>query len=112
MSQKIAPSFYMTPLGFIKAAFQLSVEKEKAAVDFFHYRQSLGFNITLTLVILIYYWMGSGLFYAELSSIMAFIPLLLLWLHGFWYAMAGKSVPMPLVGRLYQKLFSFADNLL
>ncbi|MES1249104.1 MAG: hypothetical protein ABUL46_00395, partial [Chitinophaga rupis] len=105
MYRKIAPLCYLTPLGFIVAALLFAARPEKRSVDHFHLRQPFGLYVTGLFFIILYKILGSELFYADLSSLIVLIPLLILWFLGFKAAMEDKETPMPLVGRIYQKWF-------
>lgn len=61
--------------------------------------------VTSLFFIILYKILGSELFYANLSSLIVLIPLLILWFLGFKAAMEDKETPMPLMGRVYQKWF-------
>jgi hypothetical protein len=110
MYKKIAPRCYLTPLGFIVAAVLFASSDEKRSVDLFHLRQAFGLYVTGLLFYLLYKALGTDLFYADLSSLIVLIPLLILWFLGFKAAMADKETPLPLVGRFYQKCFGFVGR--
>lgn len=107
---KIAPFCYLTPLGFILAALLYSTQNPKPPVVLFHLRQSFGLYVTGLFFIFLYKALGTELFYADLSSLIILIPLLLLWFLGFKAAIEDKETPMPIVGRLYQKWFAFVGR--
>lgn len=110
MYRKLAPLCYLTPLGFIVAALLIAARPEKRSVDLFHLRQSFGLYVTGLFFIMLYEILGSNLFYANLSSLIVLIPLLIKWFLGFKTAMEDKETPLPLVGRIYQKLFAFVGR--
>ena len=110
MYKKIAPLCYLTPLGFIIAALLYASRDEKRSIDQFHLRQSFGLYVTGLFFILLYKAFGSELFYADLSSLIVLIPLLLLWFLGFKTATEDKETPIPLIGRFYQKWFAFVGR--
>ena len=107
MYKKIAPICYLTPFGFIVAAVLFASSDEKRSVDLLHLRQSFGLYVTGLFFILLYKVLGTDLFYADLSSLIVLIPLLILWFLGFKAAMQDKETPLPLVGQFYQKCFGF-----
>jgi hypothetical protein len=107
MYRKIAPLFYLTIFGFIVAALLYASRDEKQSVDQFHLRQSLGLYVTGLCCYLLFNLFNAELFAFELPSLMVFIPLLILWFLGFKSAMQDQEKPLPVVGRLYQKLFGF-----
>ena len=107
---KIAPRCYLTPIGFIIAAFLYAAGDEKRSVDLFHLRQSFGLYVTGFLSYLLYKIAGSELFSFDLSSLVVLIPLFVLWFLGFKAAMADKESPLPVVGPLYQKWFAFVGR--
>jgi len=110
MFTKIAPICYLTPLGFIVAAVLFASSDEKRPVDQFHLRQSFGLNVTGLCFYILYKILGTDLFYADLSSLIVLIPLMVLWFLGFKAAMEDKEAPLPLVGRAYQKWFAFVGK--
>ena len=110
MYNKIAPLCYLTPLGFIVAALLFAARPEKRTVDLFHLRQSFGLYVTGLFFIVLYKFMGTELFYADLTSLIVLIPLLVLWFLGFKTSVEEKETPMPLVGRVYQKWFAFVGK--
>jgi hypothetical protein len=107
MFSKIAPQFYLTPLGFVKAAIAFASRDQKSMVDLFHLRQSLGLYITVLIVYLLFKMFDTDLSYGEPVSLITLAGLMVLWFLGFKSAMEGKTSPIPLLGLLYQKLFSF-----
>jgi len=97
-------------MGFIVAAVLFTSSDEKRSVDLFHLRQSFGLYVTGLFFYILYKALGTDLFYAELSSLIVLIPLMVLWFLGFKAAMEDKETPLPLVGQLYQKWFSFVGK--
>jgi len=110
MLTKIAPKCYLTIFGFIVAAVLFASSDEKRSVDQFHLRQSFGLYSTGLLFFLIYKMLGAELISADPSSLIVLIPLVILWFLGFKAAMEDKEIPLPLVGRLYQKWFNFVGK--
>jgi len=102
---KVAPFFYLTPIGFIVSAVFFAARENKRPIDAFHLRQALGLYVTGIIFYVLFAILGSDLFYTNLPQLIILIPLLILWFLGFKSAMNGKETPLPLVGRLYQKLF-------
>ncbi|AXY74287.1 hypothetical protein D3H65_10000 [Paraflavitalea soli] len=107
MFKRIAPLCYLTVFGFIVAVIMFTERDEKKSVDSFHIRQALGLYLTGLLFMAIYSFLGSNLFYADLSSLVVLIPLFVLWLMGFKWAMEDKEKAFPIIGRSFQRLFSF-----
>jgi uncharacterized membrane protein len=107
MYRKIAPLCYLTFIGFIVAALLYAAGDEKKSVDRFHLRQSLGLYVTALCCHLIFRLFNGDLITFEIPSLLVFIPLFILWFMGFNNAMNGQEKPLPVVGRLYQKLFGF-----
>jgi hypothetical protein len=103
---KVAPFFYLTPIGFIVGAVIFAAQENKRSIDAFHLRQALGLYVTGILFYVLFAILGSNLFYTNLPQLIILIPLLILWFLGFKSAMDGKETPLPLMGRLYQKLFA------
>lgn len=66
----------------------------------FHIRQSLGLSITFISV---------GLLLSNFNAIQAtfafWIGISVLWTFGIFTAIKGQTLPLPLVGKLFQKLF-------
>ena len=110
MFTKIAPKCYLTLFGFIVAAVLFASGDEKRSVDQFHLRQSFGLYATSLFFYILYKILGTDLLYADLSSLIVLIPLVVLWFLGFKAAMEDKETPMPLVGQLYQKWFAFVGR--
>lgn len=110
MYKKIAPLCYLTVFGFIVAAFLFAANENKRPVDAFHLRQSFGLYVTGLICYLAYQLAGSNLFYVDLSSLITLIPLLILWFLGFKAAMENKKTPLPIVGRLFQRVFAFVGR--
>jgi uncharacterized membrane protein len=110
MFRRIAPLCYLTFIGFIIAALLFASRDKKSSIDQFHLRQSFGLYVTGLFFYFVYIAFGSNLLYTDLSSMVVFIPLLLLWFLGFKAAMEGKERPMPFVGLFYQKWFAFVGR--
>jgi len=92
--------------GFIVGAVIFAAQENKRSIDAFHLRQALGLYVTGILFYVLFAILGSNLFYTNLPQLIILIPLLILWFLGFKSAMDGKETPLPLMGRLYQKLFA------
>ena len=71
---------------------------------------ALGLYVTGLCFYILYKILGKDLFYADLSSLMVLIPLVVLWFLGFKAAMEDKETPMPLVGWAFQKWFAFVGK--
>jgi uncharacterized membrane protein len=107
MYRKIAPLFYLTFLGFIVGVLLYASRDQNNPVDQFHMRQSIGLYITALCCHFIFTLFNSNLISFEIPSLLVFIPLFILWVMGFNNAMNGQEKPLPVIGRLYQKLFGF-----
>lgn len=66
----------------------------------FHIRQSFGIICFATLVFIIV-----GLINIRPLTIIAVVPMVILWLLGIISAIQGKSSPVPIVGMTFQKWF-------
>ncbi len=97
--KSIAIISYLTIFGVIIAFYMNNEKKNPFAA--FHFRQSLGLWLG---------FFGLGLIISNLDSWMASIALYIafavLFFYGFIAAIGGKAVPVPLVGNLFQKIFS------
>lgn len=91
---------YLTVFGII-IAYYLNNEK-KNAFTAFHLRQSIGLWLTL-IIINLSIVRNFDVFMLRVSVYVFFITL---WLYGFLGATSGKLNRVPLVGKLYQKIFS------
>ena len=97
--KKIATISYITIIGTI-IAFTMNSEKKN---DFaaFHVRQALGIFITFFAFGYIIGYFNSWMI---TSAFLVFI--FVLWMYGFLGALEGKKRLVPIVGTLYQKLFT------
>ncbi|MBT8257811.1 MAG: hypothetical protein KJO49_05030 [Bacteroidia bacterium] len=90
---------YLTIFGVLIAYFMNNEKKNVFAA--FHIRQALGLWLTffaLGLVISNFdSWMASGSLYLAFG---------VLFMYGFFTAVAGKTNEVPLVGKFYQNIFS------
>lgn len=68
----------------------------------FHIRQAFGIH-------LLFHVMAIGFSYSGIMvlSLAAYALYLLLWGYGFLQALGGKTKPLPLLGALFQKWFTF-----
>ncbi len=91
---------YFTLIGFIIAFFMNLEEKHPFAN--FHLRQSLGLQT-------IFYASGAlvGLSHSQWAGYGFYICFFVLWTFAVITAVQNKIEPIPLVGRLFQKIFSF-----
>ena len=74
--------------------------ENKSAFASFHIRQSLGLSITFISLGLII-----SNFDVPMISISMWIFISILWTYGIFSAIKGEVMPIPLVGKLYQRLF-------
>lgn len=91
---------YLTVFGII-IAYYLNNDKKNPFASF-HIRQSLGLWLTL-IIINLSIVRNFDNFMLRVSVYVFFITL---WLYGFLGATSGKLNLVPLVGKLYQKIFS------
>ncbi|HEY4150323.1 MAG TPA: hypothetical protein VGM41_15395 [Chitinophagaceae bacterium] len=107
MNKLIALLSYLSWPGWIVAVFLFSVEKEKNAYARFHLRQSFG----LALFALAFYIASRVfdfyLFNFSITSLAVFIVFFVLWFIGFKSAMDETQRPLPVIGRYFQKWFTF-----
>ncbi|CAL66426.1 membrane protein [Christiangramia forsetii] len=90
---------YITILGTIIAYFMNLDPKDKFAS--FHIRQAFGINIT-------FYLIGAlmGMFNEGLIIGAFYLFFIVLWGYGIFMAIKGETREVPLLGPLFQKLFS------
>lgn len=94
----IAIIAYITIIGLI-IAFIMNREKQYQFANY-HIKQMIG----LAIIGLIVFIIGQIPILGWIVSILAFIPLLILWLIGLMNAVNGKEKPIPLVGNLFSDL--------
>lgn len=97
--KSIAILSYLTIFGVIIAYFMNNDKKNEFA--YFHIRQSLGLWLT-------FFALGYivGIFDSWLITIGFWMFFGVLFIFGFMTAITGKKVETPILGALYQKLFS------
>ncbi len=97
---KTAAAFsYITFVGLIIAYFMNNDAKNPFAA--FHIRQSLGLTLSYFLIMIPLSMLNN-----LPASIGFFIVFFVLWLYGIISAFQGHTRPIPLVGDLYQKVFT------
>lgn len=89
---------YITIIGWFVAYFALYRNK-KTALAAYHLRQTLLLYIVFILVNGLRYWTNNG--FVLLFNVIWFI----LWLWGFFRAVYEQQKPIPVIGKLAQKLF-------
>ncbi|PWH82091.1 hypothetical protein DIS18_12560 [Algibacter marinivivus] len=92
---------YITIFGVIIAYYLNNEDAKKSAFASFHIRQSLGLWLTF---FALGYIIGSFNSWLITSSFYLFFAVL--FIYGFTNAIGRKEQPVPLVGNLYQKIFS------
>lgn len=107
-AKTIAWLSYITLIGWIVALVQHSNSAVKSTLAVFHLRQSLGIIVTwivlyFATVILAVATLGIGAILLPIIGIVCFI----FWLLGLIAAINGEEKPVPVLGTLYQKWFSF-----
>jgi uncharacterized membrane protein len=107
MNKKIAPLCYLTVLGFLIARLFYARQKESDKVLQFHLRQSFGLYITSFCCYRILRLRNIVPNVTNIPSLIVFFPLIALWLVGLLDAVSGRTKPYPLIGKIYQKWFSF-----
>lgn len=90
---------YLTFVGLL-IAFSMNGETKNPFAAF-HIRQSLGLNVLFILLMI-----PMGYFDTWMISGPMYLGFFALWLFGIISAFQGKMQPVPLVGKLFQKIFS------
>lgn len=92
---------YITIFGTIIAYYLNNEDHKKSAFASFHIRQSLGLWLT-------FFALGYmiGIFDSWLITSSFYLFFAVLFIYGFTNAIGRKSQPVPLVGDLYQRIFS------
>ena len=93
---------YFTIIGIIIAYYMNNEEENKSAFASFHIRQSLGLWLTF-IVVNLSITKNFDIFMLRVSVYLFFFTLII---YGLSNAIGGKAHPIPLVGKLYQKMFS------
>ncbi|MGB5418114.1 hypothetical protein [Algibacter sp.] len=96
---------YITIFGVIIAYYLNNEEDKKSAFASFHIRQSLGLWLTF---FALGYIIGSFNSWLITSSFYLFFAVL--FIYGFSNAIGRKAETVPLVGNLYQRIFSNLGN--
>lgn len=107
-AKTIAWLSYITIIGWIVALVQHSNMQQKSSLAVFHLRQSLGIIATwivlyVAMMILAVATLGIGAILIPIIGIVCFV----FWLLGLISAINGEEKPVPVLGELYQKWFSF-----
>lgn len=99
--KKNAVISYITIFGVIIAYYLNNEEDNRSAFASFHIRQSLGLWLT-------FYALGYivGVFDSWLISSSFYLFFAVLFIFGFINALTKKMQPIPLVGDIYQRIFS------
>lgn len=94
---------YLWLFGIIIAYF-MNKEKNSDLVNF-HVRQSLGLWLTMWAI-------GLVISNFDIASLRLsfWVFFLVLFIYGIGTAIAGKMIPVPLVGKFYQKIFKSLGN--
>lgn len=90
---------YLTFVGLL-IAFSMNGESKNPFAAF-HIRQALGLNVLFFLLM-----MPMGYFNSWLISGPFYLGFFALWLFGIISALQGKVAPVPIVGGLFQKIFT------
>lgn len=93
---------YITIFGVIIAYYMNNEDENKSAFASFHIRQSLG--LWLTLIILNLSIVSKFDIYMLRVSVYVFFSVL--YVYGLSNAISSKAETVPLVGKLYQKVFA------
>lgn len=97
-SKIVAILSYLSLMGWIIALFLNNANRTRLGT--FHVRQSFGIICLATFVFIIV-----GLINLMPLTIVAVIPIVILWFMGFIAAFQGKTTHVPLVGKFFQKWF-------
>ena len=92
---------YITIFGVIIAYYLNNEDDKKSPFASFHIRQSLGLWLT-------FFALGYmiGIFDSWLITSSFYLFFAVLFIYGFTNAIGKKAQPVPLVGNLYQRIFS------
>jgi uncharacterized membrane protein len=107
-AKTIAWLSYITLIGWIIALVQHSNSQQKSSLAIFHLRQSFGLMVTwfalyIIGIVLVIATLGIGAILLWIIYIGVFV----LWILGLISAINGEEKPLPVVGELYQKWFTF-----
>jgi uncharacterized membrane protein len=107
-AKTIAWLSYITLIGWIIALVQHSNSAVKSSLAVFHLRQAFGIMVTwfalyILVMILTIVTLGIGAVLFPLIGIVCFI----LWIIGLIAAINGEEKPVPVLGEMYQKWFTF-----
>lgn len=107
-AKTIAWLSYVTIIGWIVALVQHSNSQVKSSLAVFHLRQSFGLIITWVAmyfagIVIAVATLGVGIILMWILYIAVFV----LWILGLISAINGEEKPVPLLGELYQKWFTF-----
>ncbi|RTL57510.1 MAG: hypothetical protein EKK37_15855 [Sphingobacteriales bacterium] len=107
-SKTIAWLSYITIIGWIVALVQHSNAQVKSSLAVFHLRQSFGLIATWIAM----YFIGIIITIATLGvgfilMWILYAAVFVLWILGLISAVNGEEKPVPLLGELYQKWFTF-----
>lgn len=97
-SKMVAILSYLSLMGWIFALFLNN--GNRTTLGTFHVRQSFGIMCFATLIFIIV-----GLINILPLTIVAVIPMVVLWFLGIISAFQGKITPVPAVGKTFQKWF-------
>ncbi len=116
MDQKsIAWVSYLTLIGWNIALVSYNSSTDKSSLAKFHIRQSFGIMVTafaLSIIIwilaaIIGFIMPMMLFFPYLLWMILWVVLLILSVLGLIAAVNGEEKPIPVLGPVYQKIFTF-----
>ena len=100
MKKDIAIISYLTLFGWIYA-FYKNQDAEKSEFNSFHLRQSIGIIISF---FLLSYFIGNFDNWQITASFWVFY--IVLWVYGFLGALQGEKREIPLLGKLFQTIFT------
>lgn len=100
---------YITLIGWIIALVSYNGSPDKSSLARLHIRQSLGIFVTGLV-----FYIGVWILVFVIPFIFFLFPiiwilLLVMWIMGLVSAANGQEKPLPVVGDLYQKMFSFIN---
>jgi len=107
MKKNIAMISYFTWIGWIVAIYLFSFKENRDSYTRFHIRQSFGLGLLVIFCYVISLLFDFSLLYFSLPSLLIFILLFVLWFLGFKSAMDEKERPLPIIGKYFQRWFSF-----
>lgn len=110
MEQKsLAWVAYITLIGWIIALVQYNGSTEKTSLVRFHLRQAFGLMVTSFAIWIVLFMLLLAIPFLWFLSYILWLALLAFWILGLISAINGEEKPLPVVGELFQKWFTFIN---